>query len=147
MTSDPGNEFLHRPVMADEIVEIFASVPPGVLVDMTLGGGGHSALLLANRPDCTLVGIDRDPAALEAAASTLAPFGARVTLRHARFDHLALVMAELQIAHVSGVLFDLGVSSPQLDRLDRGFSYRGAGPLDMRMDTTEPWSAADIVNG
>jgi 16S rRNA (cytosine1402-N4)-methyltransferase len=147
MTSDPGNEFLHRPVMADEIVEIFASVPPGVLVDMTLGGGGHSALLLANRPDCTLVGIDRDPAALEAAASTLAPFGGRVTLRHARFDRLALVMAELQIAHVSGVLFDLGVSSPQLDRLDRGFSYRGAGPLDMRMDTTEPWSAADIVNG
>lgn len=144
---DPPDAFLHRPVMADEIVAAFGSVPPGVLVDMTLGGGGHSELLLASRPDCTLVGIDRDPAALAAAASRLAPFGDRVTLHHARFDHLALVMTELRLTELSGVLFDLGVSSPQLDRVERGFSYRAAGPLDMRMDPADPWSAADVVNG
>ena len=140
-------EFHHVPVMAERIVEIFRPVPSGVLVDATVGGGGHARLLLEARPDLLLVGIDRDPAALAAAAVALAPFGDRVTLRHSRFDHLDTVMTDLQTKPVSGVLFDLGVSSPQLDQGERGFSYRHDGPLDMRMDPTEPWSAADVVNG
>jgi 16S rRNA (cytosine1402-N4)-methyltransferase len=140
-------EFHHLPVMAERIVEIFRPVPTGVLVDATVGGGGHARLLLEARPDLSLVGIDRDPAALAAAAAILAPFGDRVTLRHSRFDHLDTVMTDLQTKPVSGVLFDLGVSSPQLDEGERGFSYRHDGPLDMRMDPTEQWSAADVVNG
>jgi len=139
--------FHHQPVMAAEIVEIFRPVPPGWLVDATLGGGGHARLLLEARPDCRLLGIDRDRAALTAAAEVLAPFGERVILRHARFDHLDTVMTELRLSAASGVLFDLGVSSPQLDRAVRGFSYRHDGPLDMRMDDSESWSAADVVNG
>ena len=139
-------DFIHIPVMADRIVEIFRPVPTGVLVDATVGGGGHARLLLEARPDLRLVGIDRDPAALAAAAEVLAPFGDRVTLRHARFDDLETVMTEVQ-PPVSGVLFDLGVSSPQLDRGERGFSYRHDGPLDMRMNPSDQWTAADIVNG
>jgi len=140
-------EFHHVPVMAEQIVTIFRPVPTGVLVDATVGGGGHARLLLEARPDLHLVGIDRDPAALAAAAEVLAPFGDRVTLRHARFDHLDTVMTDLETKPVSGVLFDLGVSSPQLDRGERGFSYRNDGPVDMRMDTTQQWSAEDVVNG
>ena len=139
-------DFIHIPVMADRIVEIFRPVPPGVLVDATVGGGGHARLLLEARPDLRLVGIDRDPAALAAAAEVLAPFGGRVTLRAARFDDLETVMTDVQ-PPVSGVLFDLGVSSPQLDRGERGFSYRHDGPLDMRMNPSDQWTAADIVNG
>jgi len=139
-------DFIHIPVMADRIVEIFRPVPPGVLVDATVGGGGHARLLLEARPDLRLVGIDRDPAALAAAAQVLAPFGDRVTLRPARFDDLETVMTDVQ-PPVSGVLFDLGVSSPQLDRGERGFSYRHDGPLDMRMNPSDQWTAADIVNG
>ncbi len=143
--ADPG--FVHHPVMAAEITAAFAEVPAGVLVDATLGGGGHSELLLASRPECSLIGLDRDPAALAAASARLAPFGDRVTLRHTRFDHLAAVMQALDVSSASGVLFDLGVSSPQFDLPGRGFSYRAAGPLDMRMDPDDQWSAADIVNG
>jgi 16S rRNA (cytosine1402-N4)-methyltransferase len=139
-------DFIHIPVMADRIVEIFRPVPEGVLVDATVGGGGHARLLLEARPDLRLVGIDRDPAALAAAAEALAPFGDRVTLRRARFDDLETVMTDVQ-PPVTGVLFDLGVSSPQLDRGERGFSYRHDGPLDMRMDPSDRWTAADIVNG
>jgi 16S rRNA (cytosine1402-N4)-methyltransferase len=139
--------FHHRPVMADEVVAAFRPVPPGVVVDATVGGGGHARLLLGARPDLRLVGLDRDPDALAAAAEVLAPFSDRVTLRHATFDRLAQTMDELAVDHTSGTLFDLGVSSPQLDRAERGFSYRAPGPLDMRMDPTVPWSAADVVNG
>ena len=139
--------FHHTPVLLDRIVELFRPVPPGVLVDATVGGGGHARALLESRPDLRLLGLDRDPDALAAAAVALAPFGDRVTLRRARFDSLASVMTDLQIPQASGVLFDLGVSSPQLDRAERGFSYRNDGPLDMRMDPAEPWSAADVVNG
>lgn len=142
-----GERFHHVPVMATEIVEIFRPVPAGWLVDATLGGAGHARLLLEARPDCRLIGIDRDPDALRAAAEVLAPFGDRVSLHHARFDALDTIMSELQLTEVSGVLFDLGVSSPQLDRQARGFSYRHDGPLDMRMDTTDSWSASDVVNG
>ena len=139
--------FIHHPVLVGLIVELFEPVPPGVVIDATLGGGGHARALLMARPDLSLVGIDRDRQALAAARGVLAPFGDRVTLRQARFDSLATVMTDLHNPPVSGVVFDLGMSSPQLDRAERGFSYRNEGPLDMRMDQTELISAADVVNG
>jgi 16S rRNA (cytosine1402-N4)-methyltransferase len=139
--------FEHIPVMAQEIVRIFEPIPPGWLIDATVGGAGHARLLLRARPDLRLLGLDRDPDAIAAAAAALADVGDRVVLRHSRFDHLREIMSEQHIDHVSGVLFDLGVSSPQLDRGERGFSYRNDGPLDARMDPTEPWTAADVVNG
>jgi 16S rRNA (cytosine1402-N4)-methyltransferase len=114
---------------------------------MTLGGGGHSRRLLEERPDCRLLGLDRDQEALAAAGAVLAPFGERVVTRHARFDSLSVVMASLAIDRVSGVLFDLGVSSHQFDEGARGFSYRFDGPLDMRMDPSAGRTAADVVNG
>lgn len=139
--------FDHRPVMVDEIVEVFGPVPPGVLVDATLGGAGHARALLAAHPDLRLVGIDRDADALAAAAETLADFGDRVvTLRHARFDAIADVVARAGASPVTAVVFDLGVSSPQLDRAERGFSYRLDAPLDMRMDPSAGRTAADVVN-
>jgi 16S rRNA (cytosine1402-N4)-methyltransferase len=140
--------FEHRPVLVDLVVELFAPVPPGVVVDATVGGGGHAAALLQAHPHLSLVGLDQDPAAVAAAADRLRPFGERVVaLRHSRFDRLRAVLGELGHDRTSGAVFDLGVSSPQLDRPERGFSYRGAGPLDMRMDPTRPVSAADLVNG
>lgn len=145
-----NREFRHEPVMLEDIVSVFAEVPAGWLVDMTLGGGGHSRRLLAERPDCQLLGLDRDLEALAAARAVLAPFGDRVVTRHARFDSLDVVMADLSINAVSGVLFDLGVSSHQFDEGDRGFSYRFDGPLDMRMDTsgsTGDLTASAVVNG
>jgi 16S rRNA (cytosine1402-N4)-methyltransferase len=161
--------FAHRPVMVDEIVAIFAAVPAGVVLDATLGGGGHTEALLASRDDLWVLGIDRDPEALTAATARLERFGGRFRAVHARFDDLHQLMPTDQIRRpslddlaasdvdaafdarlgdgLSGALFDLGVSSPQLDRADRGFSFRQSGPLDMRMDTTAPWSATDVVNG
>jgi 16S rRNA (cytosine1402-N4)-methyltransferase len=132
--------------MEPEITEIFGPVPPGFVIDATVGGGGHSRALLDSRPDLQVVGLDQDAEALAAAADRLAGFGDRVTLRQARFDQLGQVVAELGYTTVTGVLFDLGVSSPQLDHADRGFSYRSAGPLDMRMDQRQSLRAADIVN-
>jgi 16S rRNA (cytosine1402-N4)-methyltransferase len=133
----------HHPVMVAEVVELFAPVPPGVLVDLTLGGGGHAAALLRAHPHLRVVGIDRDEDALAEAGAVLAPFGDRVLgLHHARFDQVARLVG----GPVSGVLADLGVSSFQLDRADRGFSYRHDGPLDMRMDRQQPRTAADVVN-
>ena len=142
-----NGEFRHEPVMLAEIIEVFSGVPAGWLVDMTLGGGGHSRRLLEERPDCRLLGLDRDQEALAAAGAVLAPFGERVITRHARFDSLSVVMASLAIDRVSGVLFDLGVSSHQFDEGARGFSYRFDGPLDMRMDPSAGRTAADVVNG
>jgi 16S rRNA (cytosine1402-N4)-methyltransferase len=134
--------FEHEPVMADEIVAIFGDVPPGLLVDATLGGGGHARALLGAHPQSRLLGIDQDADALAAAARVLAPFGDRVQLVHARFDRLPELVQE----PVSGVLFDLGVSSYQLDMAARGFSYRADAPLDMRMDRSAGRTAADVVN-
>jgi 16S rRNA (cytosine1402-N4)-methyltransferase len=136
--------YAHRPVMRDEVLSLLEPVPPGVYVDATLGGGGHAVAVLSAHRDLSLVGIDRDQDALDAAALVLDPFGDRVTLVHDRFDRLA---DHVTAVAVSAVLFDLGVSSPQLDRADRGFSYRGDGPLDMRMDRTQALTAADVVNG
>ena len=138
---------LHLPVMVDEVVDVLRPVPPGLLVDATVGAGGHSRALLDARPDSTLLGLDRDGDALAVAATSLAPFGDRVALAHVRFDALAETVGEHGHERVAGVLFDLGVSSMQLDRPDRGFSYRSDAPLDMRMDRSQPTSAADVVNG
>ena len=143
----------HEPVMVEEVVDLFRPVPAGLVVDATVGRGGHARALLAELGHLRLLGLDRDADALAAAASALAGFGDRVTLRHARFDSLSSVVHELGElgvlgeGGVSGVLFDLGVSSPQLDRPERGFSYRHDGPLDMRMDRTQATlTAADVVN-
>ena len=141
------SEFAHRPVMLDEILEIFASVPPGWVLDATLGGAGHATALLERHPHLRIVGLDRDGDALAAAKQRLEIFGERAATAHLRFDHLDQAMEALSIDHLSGALFDLGVSSPQLDRSERGFSYRNEAPLDMRMDQREQWTAGDIVNG
>jgi 16S rRNA (cytosine1402-N4)-methyltransferase len=137
----------HRPVMRDEIVAALNGVPAGVVLDATLGGGGHAEAILESRGDLRVLGIDRDPAAVEAATGRLLRFGDRAMTHRARFDDLDGAMRAHQIDELSGALFDLGVSSPQLDHADRGFSYRNDGPLDMRMDTDAPWSADDVVNG
>ncbi len=139
--------FSHDPVMKAEIVETFRSVPAGVIVDATLGGGGHSEAILDSRDDVSILGLDRDADALAAATSRLGRFGDRLMTHHCRFDDLDKAMATHSIDELSGALFDLGVSSPQLDRAERGFSYRNDGPLDMRMDASSPWSADDVVNG
>ena len=138
--------FEHRPVMVDEVVELFRSVPSGTVVDATVGGGGHAAAILDAVSHASLLGLDRDADAIEAARVSLARFGNRVELRHVRFDALTETMNELALDTIAGALFDLGVSSPQFDRADRGFSYRLDAPLDMRMDTRQPRTAADIVN-
>jgi 16S rRNA (cytosine1402-N4)-methyltransferase len=132
--------------MVDEVVGLLAPSPPGVLLDATLGGAGHARAVLDAAPQLTLVGLDQDADAVSAAATSLEPYGFRARVEWARFDHLAEVLAELGVRELSAVLFDLGVSSPQLDRPERGFSYRQSGPLDMRMDPTRPLSASDVVN-
>jgi 16S rRNA (cytosine1402-N4)-methyltransferase len=140
--------FVHDPVLVDLVVELFARVPAGTIVDATLGGAGHAAAVLESRADLSVLGLDRDPDALVAAQARLAPFGSRAAAVRARFDQLATVVAEAgaAIQPIVGVLFDLGVSSPQFDRADRGFSYRLDAPLDMRMDPTQGTSAAEVVN-
>jgi 16S rRNA (cytosine1402-N4)-methyltransferase len=149
MTGQPDPDFAHRPVMADEIVELFAPVQEGWLVDATLGGAGHATALLDAHPRLKVLGIDQDPDALAAARARLERFGSRARTARARFDALATVVAtEVPAGEpVVGALFDLGVSSPQLDRADRGFSYRLDAPLDMRMDPAAALSADEVVNG
>ena len=138
--------FRHQPVLLQLVVDVFTPVPPGVVVDATVGGGGHAAALLEAHPHLSVVGLDQDPDAVAAAGARLQPFGDRAVVRRARFDQLAATLGELGHDRASGALFDLGVSSPQLDRPERGFSYRGDGPLDMRMDPSQPETAADLVN-
>ena len=152
--SAPTPGFDHKPVLVDLVVELFAPVPPGVVVDATLGGGGHAEALLDAHDHLSVLGLDQDPDAIAAASARLARFGDRAAVRRTRFDQIARVVAEelSGLGHggatgASGALFDLGVSSPQFDRPERGFSYRGEGPLDMRMDPQGPVSAADLVNG
>jgi len=141
------DSFAHQPVMVDEIVAVFAAVPPGTVLDATLGGGGHAEAILDEHPALSVFGIDRDEQAIAASGRRLARFGSRITTAHGRFDRLGDALREHDIDRLSGALFDLGVSSPQLDQADRGFSYRHDGALDMRMDRSQPWSAADVVNG
>ena len=141
-----AHSFEHIPVLRDEVVSLFASVPPGVVVDATVGGGGHAAALLEAYDTMRIVGLDRDPAALEAARQRLSGFGDRVTLIAAPFSTLESVLSRPGFGPLAGVLLDLGVSSPQLDWSERGFSFREDGPLDMRMDPTTGPTAADLVN-
>ena len=134
----------HEPVMVEEVVDLFRPVPPGPVVDATVGLGGHGRALLAALDHIRLIGLDQDGDALAAAASALAGFPGRVALHRARFDDLSTITSEE--GRLSGALFDLGVSSLQLDRAERGFSYRADGPLDMRLDQRAATTAADIVN-
>jgi 16S rRNA (cytosine1402-N4)-methyltransferase len=139
----------HVPVLAARVAELLApalSQRPAVLVDATLGLGGHAEAMLAAHPQLRLIGLDRDPEALRLASERLAPFGERFTGIHAIYHELPDVLEELEIDRVEGILFDLGVSSMQLDRTDRGFSYARDAPLDMRMDPTTGLSAQDVVN-
>ena len=145
--------FVHRPVLGREVVELLSPVPAGIVVDATVGGGGHAGLLLEARPDLRLLGIDRDDVALTAAARALERFGDRVQLVRAEFSAIASITtgaagtgAVREGDAIVGVLFDLGVSSPQLDRAERGFSYWADAPLDMRMDARQDLTAAEIVN-
>lgn len=135
--------------MANEITEVFGCVPHGVVLDATLGGAGHTLQLLRTYGWMRVLGIDRDPLAIancEMIAAANPEIGDRLVVCHGRFDQLPQFMEKLNLTEISGALFDLGVSSPQFDRPERGFSYRHEGPLDMRMDTTAKLSASDVVN-
>ena len=140
--------FAHLPVMLEQITNVFSDMNDGVFLDATLGGAGHSAAILTAHPQLSLLGIDQDDMALESAEQVLAAAGCggRVALRRARFDAAALIAAKEGIGALSGALFDLGVSSPQFDIAERGFSYRFDAPLDMRMDRSQTLSAEVIVN-
>jgi 16S rRNA (cytosine1402-N4)-methyltransferase len=140
----------HVPVLAGRVTDLLAPAlarDGAVLVDATLGRAGHARALLDACPGMVLIGIDADLAAIEAARALLAPYAPRVTLVHARYDAIPTIVAGHGHHTVLGLLFDLGVSSPQLDQADRGFAYAQDAPLDMRMDQTQDQTAADIVNG
>ena len=139
----------HVPVLLDRVVALLAPAlehEGAVMVDATLGLGGHSEAVLTRSPRTRVIGIDRDPAALELAGRRLEPFGDRFTGVHAVYDELPEVLDELGLDHVDAVLFDLGVSSMQLDVRERGFAYAEDAPLDMRMDKTTGRTAADVLN-
>jgi 16S rRNA (cytosine1402-N4)-methyltransferase len=139
----------HVPVLLDRVVALLTPAlgrEGAVLVDATLGLGGHSEALLAGCELARVVGIDRDPEALRRAGRRLAPYGDRFTGVHATYDAIPDVLADLGLRYADGVLFDLGVSSMQLDVADRGFAYREDAPLDMRMDPTGGPTAADVLN-
>ena len=149
MSTSHEADFSHLPVMRDRVLALLAPAlqgPRSVLVDATLGLGGHSQALLTACPDAQLIGIDRDQGALARADERLGVFGDRVTLVHAVYDQLESVLADLGLPKVQGVLFDLGVSSMQLDDPERGFAYSYDAPLDMRMDPSSPLTAAEVVN-
>jgi 16S rRNA (cytosine1402-N4)-methyltransferase len=139
----------HVPVLLDRCVALLApalDVPGAVAVDATLGLGGHAAALLERCAQATVVGLDRDPEALRRATERLAPYAARFRPVHRVFDQLPEALDDLGIAAVHGILFDLGVSSMQLDLAERGFAYAQDSPLDMRMDQTTGRTAADVLN-
>ena len=139
----------HVPVLLDRVVALVApplQQPGSVLVDATLGLGGHTEAVLTRCPEAHVIGVDRDTHALELAGARLEPYAGRTTLVHAVYDEIPEVLAELGHDHVDGVLFDLGVSSMQLDVRDRGSAYAEDAPLDMRMNDTEGQTAADVLN-
>ena len=140
------SEFHHISVLLEECIEGLNIKPDGIYVDGTLGGAGHSSRIAAALTTGTLVGIDRDPIALKAAGERLAPFGDRVKLAHSNFSEVENVLRELGLSGMDGMLMDLGVSSPQLDDGQRGFSYMADAPLDMRMNNDDPFDASQLVN-
>jgi len=139
------SRFDHESVLLEEAIEGLALRDHGIYVDGTLGGAGHATAVLERAPTATLIGIDRDPSALAAAAERLARFGDRARLVHGEYGDVARILRELNIDHVHGILLDLGVSSPQLDHADRGFSFSKPGPLDMRMDPTRGPTALELL--
>ena len=139
----------HQPVLTDRVLALLGPAldrPGAVVLDGTLGRAGHALALLREHPGVSLIGVDTDPAAIEASRARLAAYATRVTLVHAVYDQIPAILARLGLPSVQGVLLDLGVSSPQLDDRDRGFAYSYDAPLDMRMDTGGPLTAADVVN-
>jgi 16S rRNA (cytosine1402-N4)-methyltransferase len=149
MSTRGSAEERHVPVLRDRILELLSPAlqePGSVLVDGTLGMGGHAEAVLAACPAARVVGIDRDTEALELAGERLAAFGDRFTGVHAVYDELPQVLADLGLTSVQAVLFDLGVSSLQLDEAERGFAYRHDAPLDMRMDQSAGITAAEVLN-
>lgn len=139
-------ELSHKPVLLEECLEALAIRPEGTYVDGTLGRAGHSLEIVKRLTTGRLIGIDQDAAAIEAAQVRLTDYMDKVTLVRSNFSHLGEILQELQVDGVDGMLFDLGVSSPQLDDPARGFSYMHDAPLDMRMDERAPLSARDVVN-
>ena len=139
-------EFHHVSVLLQECIDGLNIKPDGIYVDGTLGGAGHSSQIVQRLTTGRLIGIDRDPVALKAAGERLAPWKDRVTLVHSNFCEIAQVLEDLGIEGVDGILLDLGVSSPQLDDAERGFSYMADAPLDMRMNGEDALSAFDVVN-
>ena len=139
-------EFAHVPVMRDEIVALFASVPRGFVLDATLGGAGHAVALLEAHEHLSILGVDRDPNALAAARARLNVYADRVRTSHCRFDDIDGALDDAEVSELSGALFDLGVSSHQFDAPERGFSYRQSAPLDMRMNPMDRGTADDLVN-
>jgi 16S rRNA (cytosine1402-N4)-methyltransferase len=155
-----AQDFTHVPVLLEEVTELFDPVPPGVIIDATLGGAGHAASILARRADLGLLGIDQDPAARASAAERLGPFGPRAAIYAGRFSEIGRLVEDgrsgkgrwpaisdvTDPAPVVGILADLGVSSPQLDLAERGFSFSRPGPLDMRMDSTSGETASELLD-
>ncbi|MGB3830038.1 MAG: 16S rRNA (cytosine(1402)-N(4))-methyltransferase RsmH [Ornithinimicrobium sp.] len=149
MNQDRPAQDRHTPVLLERVVDLVRpvlSTSEDLMVDATLGMGGHSERILECCPQARVVGIDRDPQALDLARRRLARFGERFTAIHAVYDEVPDVLAELQWGQAQAVLFDLGVSSLQLDDLDRGFAYRADAPLDMRMDQQQGPTAAEVLN-
>ena len=140
--------FRHESVMVDEVINLLAINPDGIYVDCTAGGGGHS-YKIGERLNANglIIGIDRDLDAINAAREKLSSLSCKVELVHENFSTLGKVLDDLSIDKVDGVLFDLGVSSHQIDTAERGFSYMKDSALDMRMDRTENFSAYDVING
>ena len=139
-------EFHHVSVLLHECIDALDIKPDGIYVDGTLGGAGHSSQIAARLTTGRLIGIDRDTVALKAAGERLAPYADRVSLVHSNFCDMAQVLKDLDIPGVDGILLDLGVSSPQLDDGERGFSYMADAPLDMRMNRGDSLSAETVVN-
>ena len=139
-------EAKHFSVLLNECIENLNIKPGGVYLDGTLGLGGHSYQIASRLTTGRLICIDRDETAIERAGKRLAPFGDKVTLVHGNFSDAAQIIDSLGIPGVDGMLFDLGVSSPQLDEIERGFSYMGDAPLDMRMDAGDSLTAYEVVN-
>ena len=138
--------FTHRPVLLNECIQALNIRPEGVYLDGTLGRAGHSREIARRLTTGRLICVDRDQAALEAAEERLAQWRDRVTLVHSNFDQIDRILNELSLSGADGMLFDLGVSSPQLDDSTRGFSYMADAPLDMRMDQSGGMTAAEVVN-
>ena len=139
-------EFAHRSVLLHECIDALAIKPDGIYLDGTLGGAGHSLEICRSLTTGRLIGVDRDLVALEAAKKRLYRHAKKVTLVHDNFENVGAILTALGLDRIDGMLFDLGVSSPQLDDAERGFSYMADAPLDMRMDRDQSLTAYEIVN-